>query len=264
MIGVRLMDRLGNNLFQYAAARGLAQRHATGVAVMGTPSRLSSLALRADTVFVDEAGQAHAGWLEHRERSFTFDSGVAQLPDQTLLAGYFQSERYFRHIADELRVELRPRSEPAPRDMALLDRFAATQSVAVHVRRGDYVTSPRAAMGHGALGPTYYRNALRELRRRGIEPEVIVFSDDPGWCQANLELGAPTIWMRTNVEAPEQDLLLMAGCRHHVIANSSFSWWGAWLGKRPGQVVLAPSRWFAGYDHDTSDLLPAGWVTVPR
>lgn len=263
MIGIRLMDRLGNNLFQYAAARGLATRHATGVVVMGVPSRLAELNLRDDTVFVDEADQAAAGWVEHREREFTFDPGVANLPDQTLLAGYWQSGRYFTHIADELRTEFRPRVAPSTRDQELLGRFALVESVAVHVRRGDYVSSPRANRGHGVLDATYYRTAVRGLRQRGIEPELVVFSDEPVWCEANLDLDAPTTWMPANLEAPERDLWLMAGCRHHVIANSSFSWWGAWLGTHPDQVVVAPGRWFDGYGHDTSDLVPAGWVTVP-
>lgn len=263
LIGVRLMDRLGNNLFQYAAARGLASRHSTGVAIMGVASRLAEFALRDDTIFVDEAGQADAGWIEHRERDYPFEPSITELPDRTLLAGYWQSERYFAHIADELRLELRPRVTPSVRDQALLDQFSAAESVAVHVRRGDYVSSARAAQGHGVLGVSYYRNAVRELRRRGIEPEVVVFSDDPGWCAANLDLDASTTWMPANLEEPEQDLLLMAGCRHHVIANSSFSWWGAWLAEHLDQVVVAPRNWFGGYDYDTRDLLPAAWLTVP-
>lgn len=269
MIRVELSNRLGNNLFQYAHGRGLAARHGTNVMVTGVASRLKTLRLRDDTLFADaaeaDALAAAAGrpWTPyHQTDGFAYDPSVEALPDRTLLLGYWQSERYFSHISEEIRAEFRLIESLDRTDPHLVDHITSTESIAVHVRRGDYVSVPRATRGHGILGPAYYRNALSELARQGVEGEIFGFSDEPDWCRDHLDFGRPTTWLPANREAPERDLMLFAACRHHVIANSSFSWWGAWLGDAPDQVVIAPRRWFDGYDHDTRDLLPDRWTQV--
>ena len=144
-------------------------------------------------------------------------------------------------------------------------RIDGTESVAVHVRRGDYVTLRSAAALHGTLPVEYYAAAISQLRATVASPHFYVFSDEPEWCASHLPLlvGEATFVSHNVGPKAWQDLMLMSRCRHHVVANSSFSWWGAWLADQrhrgaPRQVI-APARWFAGQALDTVDRFPAHW-----
>ena len=140
--------------------------------------------------------------------------------------------------------------------------MTSTDSVMVHVRRGDYVSLAAAAANHGTCTPEYYRAALDLLRQTVPAPTLFVFSDDPAWATANLRFDVPTRYVSHNPPSePDQDLRLMSACRHAIIANSSFSWWGAWLGQGERRVVIAPSRWFAD-GRPTPDLIPTDWRTL--
>jgi hypothetical protein len=135
--------------------------------------------------------------------------------------------------------------------------------VRLHVRRGDYVTDPSANAFHGLCPLDYYHRGLDEAARDLTRPECFVFSDDPAWVRENLKLAAPMTVV--DVHGPGEahvDLRLMAACHSHVIANSSLSWWGAWLGRRPGKRVVAPRQWFRSPDRDASDLVPDRWVRL--
>ena len=141
-----------------------------------------------------------------------------------------------------------------------------TPSVSVHVRRGDYVEDPATKAWHGGCGQDYYEQAVAHVRayEPGRELHAFVFSDDPSWVRANLDLGCPTTVIDHNGPAAHEDLRLMTCCRHHIVANSTFSWWGAWLGSGSdeGGCVVAPRRWFNQDDVDTSTLVPSGWARL--
>lgn len=190
------------------------------------------------------------------------------LPDGSYLVGYWQSFKYFESIAARIACDLIPREELSPPFRAIRDRAQQEESVAIHVRRGDYVTLSSAATWHGVQPLSYYREAVVRVRNATQVPRFYVFSDDPGWCAANMPLGAGEMTIVTGDvgEKPWEHLILMSHCRHHVIANSSFSWWGAWLADQrladPKRVVIAPVRWFRSGLEGLNDRIPPHWITL--
>jgi hypothetical protein len=288
MIVVRLCGGLGNQLFQYATGRRLAFVHGTELVLdlgwyqhipqTNTPRgyELSCYTLEARPARGAERFWCalHQGrilrrmplprrWKHVRERSYDFDPAVLALPDDVYLDGYWQSPRYFADIAELLRTELQPREPMGRVDQAVFEQMlSCADPVALHVRRGDYVSNPHAARFHGLCGLDYYSQAIAYLKQRLMRPHFYVFSDDMPWVRAHLDTGAPTTWVDHNApQAAFQDLRLMAHCKHHIIANSSFSWWGAWLAAHDGQLVVAPRAWFAD-GRATPDLMPASWVRL--
>jgi len=285
MIYARLLGGLGNQLFQYATARAVALRNGAELVLDARLCRdddhtrygLGAFAIRARRALPAELPPgrdrplAHALWRRFgrhprfvRERGLGFNPSVLSLGDDVYLHGYFQSERYFADQADILRDELTIIDPPTAPVAAMAARIAGVPAVSVHLRRGDYVTDSRAARAHGGVGADYYDRALRLVAERaGIEPVVFVFSNDPGWARENLRLAFETrIVAVADATRPHDDLRLMAACRHHVIVNSTFSWWGAWLDPNPEKIVVAPRRWFADPGLSNPDILPAGWISV--
>lgn len=294
MIATRLEGGLGNQLFQYAAARALALRVGSEVlldagALGQVRSKVTPRApelhrwrVRAQTAppatqrALDRARRlrvlpaAWTGWRVYRERSLGFNSAFAGLKDGTYLVGYWQSPRYFQDCAATIARELQPAQPLSEATAALAHRIGAMpNSVALHVRRGDYVHLQSAARMHGALPLEYYRTAIARLRAQVAGAlHVYVFSDDPAWCAAHLPLARDerTVVDHNAGDRAWEDLVLMSHCAHHVIANSSFSWWGAWMAdQRHGahRQVFAPARWFSGLAHDVSDRFPSSWQVLP-
>jgi len=152
--------------------------------------------------------------------------------------------------------------------MALAKQIDLSASVALHIRRGDYVSLVSAARFHGALPLSYYMAAVARVRECVVEPKFFVFSDDQEWCRDNLQLGDSATFVGHNTGSDSwQDLVLMGRCRHHVIANSSFSWWGAWLADQrwgvPQRLVIAPACWFSGQPgQNLSDRFPVHWEMI--
>ena len=292
MICTRLNGGLGNQLFQYAAGRALAFR--LGVELVLDTSTLRRHNARTTPRILELNRFRHVAkelpahesrilpWL-HRlprfskcwspwqvcvERGTTFQAGFTSLADQTYLVGYWQSHRYFSEISSQLMSELQPVDDIGLSSQAIVEQIDSSESVALHVRRGDYVSLASAASFHGVLPLSYYQSALSHLRGQIIAPKVFVFSDDSDWCRANLSLESSAVVVDHNTGADAwQDLLLLARCRHHVIANSSFSWWGAWLADQRqmnmARIVIAPNRWFAHQtDLNLNDRFPAHWVKL--
>jgi hypothetical protein len=142
----------------------------------------------------------------------------------------------------------------------MLQLIDETESICVHVRRGDYVSNRAAADFHGTCSTAYYKSAVARIARNMEKPVCYIFSDDPDWVRRELLFDIPAVIVDVNGPAQaHQDLWLMAACRHYVIANSSLSWWGAWLGRYSNKFVVAPSRWFLTNDKSTVDLLPSAW-----
>jgi hypothetical protein len=197
-----------------------------------------------------------------RERSYPFDAAVLDAPGNVYLAGYWQSEKYFKEIEDIIRRDFCFKSEPEQQNAAMAEKIKGVAAVCVHVRRTDYVTDPGASQLLGTCSPEYYRNAACLVGSQVSNLHFFVFSDEPDWARANLELGGATTFVTHNgSEKGYEDQRLMALCRHHIIANSSFSWWGAWLGNSGG-IVVAPKRWFIAKELDTRDVIPERWVRL--
>ena len=286
----RLIGGLGNQMFQYAVGRHLALRRGTRLeldlswfhhTLADETPRTYGLGHYDVAAGVDgwrlvrrrpAAGYGVVGRMMRGlrvevgkvmiDREAGFRPAVLDAPDGTLLIGYWQTERYFRTIAPTIREELTLRHAPAGRNAELLAEIVAAASVSVHVRRGDFVTRAATTRALGAPPGGYYRDALAQLAARtGEDLRAYVFSDDPAWCAAHLDLGVPATVVAHNDAAPHEDLRLMAACRHHVLANSSFSWWGAWLDPQPGGLVVAPRRWVVD-PRRVPDVHAEGWLVA--
>jgi hypothetical protein len=290
MIVTRICGGLGNQMFQYAAGRRLALLRGTGLlldlsslddprvptprryelgaypirATIASAAELEAVAARRDSLAARIARRACGSRRgAATERHFHFDPEVLELPDGSCLEGYWQSERYFADVADDVRRELTLERPAAGRNALLLERIDACNAVSVHVRRGDYVTVPQTNAIHGVCPLDYYREAARYVAERVADPVFFVFSDDPHWVRDHLRLDGETVLADHNrPDAAPEDMRLMSRCAHHVIANSTFSWWGAWLDPRPDKIVVAPRRWFQEGKLDTSDLVPASWIRL--
>lgn len=286
MIITRVTGGLGNQLFQYATGRRLALRHGVPLKLdlsdyVGNPLRsyrLGHWAIAAEPATPAEIAALRGGdgplgaiyrWLQsrrpaplrrrHREVGQAFDGRVLQLGPEVYLQGYWQNEGYFVDVAPQLRQELRVTTAPSPAAAALAEEIAGCAAVSVHVRRGDYLHSGNERV-HGVLGRDYYRRAMGLVAGRVAGARFFLFSDDPGWAGAEIGFGHPTR-LASAGDAPDyEDLRLMAGCRHHIIANSSFSWWAAWLGEQRDSVVVAPERWFLAPDRDGQGIAPGRWI----
>jgi len=287
----RLKGGLGNQMFQYAAGLRLAMARNTLLKLdlsglddptVRTPRsyELDAFAITAELADPSdiEAITARSGGLVSRllarwsrdrsgtaavEQTFCFDPQVLSLPDGAYLRGYWQSEHYFEDASDLVREELTFRSSAVGLNAEALKEITACSSVSVHVRRGDYLTDPAVYAMHGVCSVDYYRHAIDYIRERVSSPIFYLFSDEPEWVRENLDLGDSVRLVDHNsAKDGFEDLRLMSRCAHHIIANSTFSWWGAWLNHSPNKIVVAPKRWFADESMDTSDLLPESWVKL--
>lgn len=188
--------------------------------------------------------------------------GVLDVPEDSYLVGYWQSERYFRNAAQTIRDDFTFRIPMSSRNAGLAERIQRVNAVSLHVRRGDYVKNPKTTATHGLCTLDYYRSAIRFVAEKADQPTFFIFSDDIPWVRANLVIDYPCVYVDHNQGAESfNDMRLMSLCRHHIIANSSFSWWGAWLNPDPCKLVIAPQKWFTN-SNDVSDLFPEGWVTL--
>lgn len=296
MVIVRLSGGLGNQMFQYAAGRRLAvvndvplkldlgwferipkgdtprqyELHVFNT-IQEVASRKEVKALRGVDVrrwpklakrFVNTTGLMTKD-TAITEKHYHFDPDILRLKGDVHLDGYWQSPRYFADIEDVIRKDFTLRIGPDAVNAAVAENISKAQSVSIHVRRGDYVSSRAVGQYHGSTTLDYYNRAVRELAKRVTSPEFFVFSDDPEWVKANLILAAPTTYIEHNPpEKGYEDLRLMTLCRHHIIANSSFSWWGAWLAGHRDGMVIGPKKWLNDPAISTEDLMPKGWIRL--
>jgi hypothetical protein len=197
------------------------------------------------------------------ERGLSFDPGILRIGGGVYLAGYWQSEKYFADVAELIRQEFTLKSGPDKLNRQVLDEIEAANSVSLHIRRGDYISDPVTNQVHGVLGLDYYSRAVNYIASKTAQPHFFVFSDDIAWAKENLRLPFPLSFVEHNGQDKEcEDLRLMCHCKHHITANSSFSWWGAWLNANPDKIVISPEKWFNDPSLDTKDLIPEYWVKI--
>lgn len=284
MIRIVMLGRTGNNLFQYALGRVLAEKHGVPLVLDGSwfdppgwalVSCLKRLDLKVRVQqrmpFAARVMRKLSGrhfWefrgvpvLKESLADHRFDPRFLTAPASCVIMGYFQTPKYFAGFEEVLRGEFRTDRLPWPdatRRMA--DLMESGPSVAVHVRRTDYIGNPDAEV----CGPDYYRRAMDRLRSRVEGVRFHLFSDDPAWCHEHLAgMDAEVCALPEANGDPLHDLHLMSRARHHIIANSSYSWWAAWLGLKPGQQVLMPDVWFrSGMIAPIGEKRLSGWETV--
>lgn len=277
MITARLHGRLGNQMFQYAAARGLAARLNTGVALdtrlaqsrgEGVLTRVFDLPLappEALPPLKSDAPLRYAAWRLtsprfRREDGLGYNPAFESFTDGSYLHGYWQSERYFAHVSGDIHNDFTFPAASSSENREMAARIGDGLSIALHVRRGDYLSLG----AHVLCDQAYYDAALaRILDGLEGEPTIYVFSDDPDWVRDNLPLPCPRVIVDFNgPETDYEDMRLMSLCDHNIIGNSSFSWWGAWLNGNPDKRVAGPARWFGDPKLVNPDILPDRWLKI--
>jgi hypothetical protein len=189
-------------------------------------------------------------------------SGILDVPTDSYLFGYWQSEKYFREEARTIRADFTFKPPLSRINDALARQIGRQNAISLHVRRGDYANNPKTTATHGLCSLDYYRSAIKYVTDRVEAPSFYIFSDDPAWVKENIRLDFPCHYVDNNKGAESyNDMRLMSMCKHHIIANSSFSWWGAWLNPNPEKIVVAPQKWFAN-NNDVSDLFPREWTLL--
>jgi hypothetical protein len=275
MLAVRLIGGLGNQMFQYAYGRCLAAKHnqelvldlsTLGARSFGTPRdySLGIFNITAELASFMEIMKRSSFALHAVELESGFHQDLLHLPPLPglYLDGFWQSERYFEPVCDLIRADFKFK-QGFHSYAALLHDIQPRVPVSLHVRRTDY-------LNRGALTPfvglEYYRSAIKLIAARVSMPHFLIFSDDLDWCRKNLDLKLPHTFICHSGpphEAAAKDLNLMTACQHFIIANSTFSWWGAWLGSGVNKVVVAPQSWFrADKGFRSEDIVPCGWLRV--
>jgi hypothetical protein len=254
------LGRLGNQMFQYASLRGIAARRGYDFGI--PPSKFED-EWRSHQLFevfdLPHLPRQNVKYLDGgnapvaQEKFFHFDQLLFdQCPNDVSLFGFFQSEKYFKHIEESIKEDFTFREHILEPCKEIVEGFE--NPVSLHVRRTDYLTNNA---NHHNLDLSYYEEALKHFDDR----QVIVFSDDPEWCKGQ-SLFSDDRFLVSESEDNKIDLCLMTFCTSHIIANSSFSWWGAWLAN--SQKVIAPSKWFGpnNADKETKDLIPETWTII--
>ena len=290
-----LMGGLGNQMFQYAAGRTLAlrlgvplkldfswfssiaRRDARRAYMLNSFSNMREVAATKKEIknLVYSPRRLHDRLLFRSRRyaasyvtepHYRYWEGFEQINSPVYLFGYWQNESYFRSAAYAIRRDFMFPPLPAGPSEEMAGRIqSSNNAVAVHIRRGDYVSNPKTNKFHGLCTPEYYSKALAKvLSLAGGEAELFLFSDDPAWVKEHFDtqgLAANVIFFPNHLASPWHDMHLMSLCTHHIIANSSFSWWGAWLSEKDG-VVCAPERWFAAPGKQNDTPVPARWIKI--
>lgn len=283
MITTRIRGGLGNQLFQYCAGRALALRHSTDLGLdLREFDRPAAFKMglghfniqTVDTVVLPPSKEEGIGAFKtllkggytrpYRERSLGFDTAFDTLPDNTHLKGYWQTERYFQPFEKQIREDLQIITSPSDQNTSMLSKIEGSPAVSLHIRRGDYVSNKKAHAAHGTCDLPYYERAAAHIAAQlPREPSIFAFSDDPAWVADNLKLPFETTYINFNDgDHNYEDLRLMSACQHHIIANSSFSWWGAWLNPKPSKIVVGPVQWFADPAKINPDILPSSWLRI--
>jgi hypothetical protein len=194
-----------------------------------------------------------------QEKSFGYDRRVKKIKSDTYLDGYWQSEKYFIENASQIRSDFVFRLNLSYPEMAVRQSLLETNSISLHIRRGDYVSNHAVAKRHGLCSLDYYYSAIELIGSKVPNPFLFVFSDDLDWARENLKTSLPIRFMGSNIRSDSyKDMYFMSQCKHNIIANSSFSWWGAWLNANPNKLVICPKRWFLD-NSDISSLIPNNW-----
>jgi hypothetical protein len=203
-------------------------------------------------------------WNFVQDKEAGFDISIFDLESGTLvIQGYWQSFKYFESHQDVIRAECTFKRSPTGENARMIDEIEAVQSVAVHVRRGDYVTNPTFKEVHGTCSPDYYQRAQKHIVQHVKEPHFFIFTDDPEWVRKRVTFPGPATVVDHNLgNADFEDLRLMTHCKHFIIANSSFSWWGAWLASNQDKIVIAPVKWFRIDSFPCEDRIPREWIML--
>jgi len=258
------MGQLGNQMFQYASLKGIARNrgfdymvaHNADVVVDSLGNKLYTELFNPFDIVVKQGVLDTQQYIQ--EPHFQFSEELFNTcPDNSSLVGYYQTPKYFNHIKDEIRSDFTFRPEILEPCKEMMEEMV--EPVALHIRRGDFITNVE---NHYNQDLEYYEEALTKFEKNR---QVIIFSDDTEWCNKQ-KLFAPDRFLIAEGNSPYVDMCLMTMCSGFIIANSTFSWWPAWLSVAEDKKVVYPKQWFGvtGYtkDHDVTDLFPRRWIKL--
>lgn len=290
MIVVKLIGGLGNQMFQYAAGRRTAYVNGMPLKLdiggytnqIGITPRKYMLSifniqenfateseinkLKKNIIIQKILNKIHPIFANKsyvKEKDHNFDPDILKIDDNSYLEGYWGSEKYFKNIEQIIRQEFTYVNKPDKANKELIKQIDSCNSVSIHVRRGDYVEDEKTNQFHGICGLDYYQTAISYIAQQVKNPHFFIFSDDSRWGKAHLRLKYPTTYVTNNFGRKDyEDMRLMSRCKHNIIANSSFSWWGAWLNNNVDKIVIAPKKWFRNKSIKTKDLIPKSWRKI--
>lgn len=258
---------LGNQLFQYAAGLSLARHYNTKLLLDISDYEIDfhrelclkyfeieDITTELDPEFED------IGFNFYKEPHFHFDNNFFNASNFTYLSGCWQTEKYFLNIKDEIIAKFQIRPQYVSNINIDEFKFADCTSINLHIRRGDYALHTFL----GILPLDHYYRAINYFMEHFENVKFFIFSDDIEWVKENLQLQAAHVYVSENhTKNNIEDFYLMQQCKHHIIANSTFSWWASWLCKYPDKKIIAPSQWFLARENaNTKDLIPKSWLTM--
>ncbi|MEW6709009.1 MAG: alpha-1,2-fucosyltransferase [Candidatus Riflebacteria bacterium] len=298
MIVVQLCGGLGNQMFQYATAKHLAKLNNSELKI-DTASfaadklrdySLGVFKISASSASEEECNKLRFGTcnqtitkvINHfrkiskrlcgksfprasslvEEISYSYDPEILKRRGNLYLQGYWQTEKYFQPIRSLILAEFSINAAPDSNNLNLLAEIAESNSVSLHVRRSDYVNDAKTQSVYVNCSIDYYKKAVEIIKTRVAAPRFFIFSDDPDWAEKNLDFGNCRVVRGNDGDKSVEDLRLMAHCRHNIIANSSFSWWGAWLNTNADKIVIGPAVWFKEKKFESSDRMPDAWIKI--
>ena len=282
---------LGNQMFQYAMGKHLAEKHNTELLLdtmlfqdheMHNGFELDRVFVQPSRVALKREIKSLLGWKYSKlgmkilnsnrfaflrgenffiEDELTFNKAVEALPSDCYLSGYWQSENYFKDIEQIIRHDFVFRQQLNDQSAEIATQILSADSVSLHIRRGDYVTNAESVHSNCTTG--YYSKAISYMNEQLANPSYFIFSDDIDWVKKNLKIKAEHCFVNHNSGLDSyNDMHLMSLCKHNIIANSSFSWWGAWLNSNKDKIVVAPKKWFNNDKLIANDIVPSLWVTI--
>lgn len=294
MIIVKLQGGLGNQMFQYAFARKLAYKHNVPLLLDKSSFEQTDLentqrdyALRCFNIQERFASQKDISrfnkfkikkpeklWFLYNfivannlryvsERQYNFDPKTNLIGKNAYINGFWQTEKYFLEIKNIIKNDFVLKKPFGSRAEMIATEIDNTKtSVSIHIRRGDFINNEKTRAYHGVCEKEYYNRAIKMICEKIHAPKFFVFSDDISWAKENMHFQFPVIYVSPKESKECEDLILMSKCHHNIIANSSFSWWGAWLNNNPQKIIIAPNKWVSSSKLNTKDILPDSWIKI--
>lgn len=286
MIITRIIGGLGNQMFQYAYAKALEQKgHEVKIDISAFETyklhggyQLDKYNIDLDSSIKDENDKFYKNTFFYKvlrrfgmdfsrrikEKSLLFDKKLLEIDDNSYLDGYFQCEKYFKDIREIILKQFTINQDISNYTKEIKNKIQNFQnSCSLHIRRGDFVNSTNINI-HGACDIEYYKKAMKYLEEKVVNINYFIFSDDIEWVKENLAIQNAIYIDSKEKRIPHEDIYLMSLCKNNIIANSSFSWWGAWLNQNEKKMVIAPKRWFADdkLESQSKDIVCESWVKI--
>lgn len=289
MIIVRIFQGLGNQMFQYAFARALSLRNHVSFKLdtsyfdlysehrqygLNRFNIIENLATNEEIYIIRngiKTNRIHNYFFRRLlalkpyykqpyllENLSHFDKNLLKINSDTYIEGYFTSELYFHDFAEQIRGDFSFKKEPDETNSRLICEMQKENSVCISIRRGDFVNNPM----HDVCDLGYYHGAVDLIKERVNNLSLYIFSDDMAWVQQHFRPDVTHRFITHNFPDFYEDFRLMQNCKHHIIPNSTFSWWAAWLCRNPNKIVIAPQRWLNTKDIDYSHYLPYSWTKI--